>query len=464
METQQGYKTKNRTGNETGDDVAKTYNFGYNYVETRPHILDAIDVGGGLTRNYANDASGNNTGYQLDYGGYMINVTIDWDEEDRIKQYTFVTPGGISNEYYWYDNEVQRMIKRRVASGSGNSISNETLYPSQYYSVYIDDTSDEIIMRTKNVYVGNQRVVSVLNPDEQTRYEYYYHTDHLGSTTYLTDRDGKLKEHIEYTPWGEGWIEQPINRYDLPQYLFTGKELDATGLYYYGARYYDPRISMWLSADPIIGKYIDEGIKWMREMDGDEMAISRQAAGVFDGKNMALYTYCHHNPIILVDPDGEFAQVAIGALVGGSLDIGLQVIGNKLSGEDAFENIDWRSVAISAGVGAAAAATGIGGPGVIKKINELNKLTKALKAETMSPLGLKIYKLQAGKIIKDLPKTALRSATASLLEDVISGNVKKIVEKITENTNKNVKNNEITGKMNNERPKNANNEIPKKEE
>lgn len=34
------------------------------------------------------------------------------------------------------------------------------------------------------------------------------------------------------------------------------------------------------------------------------MAISREAAGVFDGKNMTLYTYCHHNPMILVDPDG----------------------------------------------------------------------------------------------------------------------------------------------------------------
>jgi len=43
----------------------------------------------------------------------------------------------------------------------------------------------------------------------------------------------------------------------------------------------------------------------MREMDGDEMVISRQAAGVFDGKNMTLYTYCHHNPMILVDPDGK---------------------------------------------------------------------------------------------------------------------------------------------------------------
>jgi uncharacterized protein YcbK (DUF882 family) len=43
----------------------------------------------------------------------------------------------------------------------------------------------------------------------------------------------------------------------------------------------------------------------MREMEEDEMAISREAAGVFDGKNMSLYTYCHHNPMILVDPDGK---------------------------------------------------------------------------------------------------------------------------------------------------------------
>jgi len=42
----------------------------------------------------------------------------------------------------------------------------------------------------------------------------------------------------------------------------------------------------------------------MREMEEDEVAISREAAGVFDGKNMTLYTYCHHNPMIFIDPDG----------------------------------------------------------------------------------------------------------------------------------------------------------------
>ena len=39
-------------------------------------------------------------------------------------------------------------------------------------------------------------------------------------------------------------------------YKYNGKELDdATGLYYYGARYYDPRVSLWQSTDPLMEKY-----------------------------------------------------------------------------------------------------------------------------------------------------------------------------------------------------------------
>jgi len=165
-------------------------------------------------------------------------------------------------------------------------------------------------MRTKNVYVGNQRVVSVLNPDEQTRYEYYYHTDHLGSTTYLTDRDGKLKEHIEYTPWGEGWIEQSQSfPTDYLPYKFTGKELDSTGLYYYGARYYDPRISMWLSADPALGRYLDAVEKANEQNSEMQLFSSRNSGqdGLLDSKNMSLYTYAHQNPFIYVDPNGLWA-------------------------------------------------------------------------------------------------------------------------------------------------------------
>ncbi len=58
-------------------------------------------------------------------------------------------------------------------------------------------------------------------------------------------------QHIEYVPFGEVFIEERNNTWNTP-YLFNAKELDEeTGLYYYGARYYEPRLSLWMSFDPI---------------------------------------------------------------------------------------------------------------------------------------------------------------------------------------------------------------------
>ena len=101
----------------------------------------------------------------------------------------------------------------------------------------------------------------------------YYHSDHLGSASYITDLDGQLVQHIEYIPFGEVFLEERNNHWNTP-YLFNGKELDdeirrsgfvntykkqlknseQTGLYYYGARYYDARVSQWLSVDPLAEK------------------------------------------------------------------------------------------------------------------------------------------------------------------------------------------------------------------
>lgn len=79
---------------------------------------------------------------------------------------------------------------------------------------------------------------------------YFYHPDHLGSTSYVTDGTGEVYEHLEYFAFGETFVEEHSNTDRIP-YLFSGKELDGeTGLYYYGMRYYDPRTSIWQSVDP----------------------------------------------------------------------------------------------------------------------------------------------------------------------------------------------------------------------
>ena len=87
------------------------------------------------------------------------------------------------------------------------------------------------------------------------RLQFYYHPDHLGSSSYITNLDGEVSQHIEYVPFGEVFIEERNNTWNTP-YLFNAKELDEeTGMYYYGVRYYEPRLSLWMSTDRYTEKY-----------------------------------------------------------------------------------------------------------------------------------------------------------------------------------------------------------------
>lgn len=83
------------------------------------------------------------------------------------------------------------------------------------------------------------------------KFIFYYHPDHLGSSSYISDANGEVTQHLEYFAFGETFLEEHSNTETTP-YLFNGKELDEeTGLYYYGARYYDGKTSIWASVDPL---------------------------------------------------------------------------------------------------------------------------------------------------------------------------------------------------------------------
>ena len=96
---------------------------------------------------------------------------------------------------------------------------------------------------------------SFKDPDNYENLQFFYHPDHLGSSSFITNLDGEVVQHIEYVPFGEVFIEEHNNVWNTP-YLFNAKEFDEeTGMYYYGARYYDPRLSLWMSTDPLEEDY-----------------------------------------------------------------------------------------------------------------------------------------------------------------------------------------------------------------
>lgn len=91
-------------------------------------------------------------------------------------------------------------------------------------------------------------------PDNYENLQFFYHPDHLGSSNFITNLEGEVVQHIEYVPFGEVFIEERNNVWNTP-YLFNAKEFDEeTGLYYYGARYYDSKLSIWMSVDPLVEK------------------------------------------------------------------------------------------------------------------------------------------------------------------------------------------------------------------
>ena len=118
----------------------------------------------------------------------------------------------------------------------------------------------------------------------------------------LTTQTGSYHERIEYLPYGETWVEDKATSdgYTTP-YKFTSKELDTeTGLYYFGARYYYARVSRWISTDPALEKYMPDRKK---EKDKEEKL---PAGGIYEPANIDVYGYVGNNPILYIDPDGNF--------------------------------------------------------------------------------------------------------------------------------------------------------------
>jgi RHS repeat-associated protein len=106
----------------------------------------------------------------------------------------------------------------------------------------------------------------------------YVHQDSLSSTTALTSYNGTQNgTTVTYYPYGS--VRSGSVSTDK---LFTGQRSDSTGLYYYGARYYDPTMGRFISADTIVPNYTNP------------QALNR-------------YSYTLNNPLIYIDPSGHWS-------------------------------------------------------------------------------------------------------------------------------------------------------------
>ena len=201
--------------------AATTYNNGYTYGAPQPFGQNAgphapTGVGPATTLTY--DRDGNQTQYS---GTFGPSRSLTWTEDDRLRS---ETDSGFTNQFL-YDSGGTRTHKRRTTL--------ETWYVNANYVV------KNSLTESKHIMLGDQRIVTAVatipnRADPKTAGAntlFYYHPDHIQSTSYVTGGDGSILQHDEYFPSGEVWFQEQKNNdaRNTQPYLFNAKELDETG-------------------------------------------------------------------------------------------------------------------------------------------------------------------------------------------------------------------------------------------
>ena len=308
------------------------YSLEYEYDENYAHRVKRIG-----NRYYSYDENGNvileqdepitaqeEQRYEIqELGENLYGVEYGWALENEEEQNKVGSSGIYKRRYRWNERNLmqessenrQSVYYRYGADGQRalkSSNQSETLYFNTMWSRLHNSSAYNTERESKHIYLGSERLVTRTNGagTQGNTYTaqvntYYYHSDHLGSAQLITDNEGKEYERIEYTPYGEYWIEKRAPENKTLPFKFTGKERDEeTGLYYYGARYLDPKTSRWLSADPALSDYIplapvdDNARKHNQNLPG--------MGGIYNTVNFHLYHYAGNNPIKYTDPTGKF--------------------------------------------------------------------------------------------------------------------------------------------------------------
>ncbi|WP_199855537.1 RHS repeat-associated core domain-containing protein, partial [Leptospira santarosai] len=147
------------------------------------------------------------------------------------------------------------------------------LYPSKFYGLEFIE-SENVITSVNNVYLNGVRIAAMNEAGALA----YYLTDQVDSVSHVLDDEGNTLSQIQYQPYGETFVQRGDLNFS-PKY--NSQELDReSGFYFYNARYYDPGIARFTSADTII--------------DGE-----------FDTQGWNRFSYVKGNPIGAKDPSGH---------------------------------------------------------------------------------------------------------------------------------------------------------------
>jgi insecticidal toxin complex protein TccC len=279
---------------------------------------------------------------------------LQWNSLDQLEAVTLVQRdnGPDDQEFYRYSQGV-RVYKRHETHTSSLSHFQDVIYLPGL-EIRTRDSGEELHVISLPGGHGSVRCLHWVSGKpakiaaDQLRYSL---DDHLGSCALELDQQAQVISEEGYYPFGAtAWFSRGSEvDVDYKTIRYSGKEMDDSGLYYYGARYYAPWLCCWVSADP---------------------------AGDVDGLN--LYAFVGNNPLNYVDEQGEKRTPAelsaivknysnLLATVETRLDQSIYQLNNLHRTRDIyksgakrliFTSINFLASAIAAGVAGAAAAAG----------------------------------------------------------------------------------------------------------
>jgi insecticidal toxin complex protein TccC len=233
------------------------------------HALPEVDFSPGLGKGF--DLNGN-------LQALGRGRTLDWDARNQLTRVThFVRDEHLDDEErYVYDSSGYRILKRRRSQAHGIAHTDEVRYLPGLELRRNSATGEWLnVVSSDAVRVLQwERHPSGTVPPPQARFSL---CDHVASSTLELDENAQLLSQESYYPYGATawWAAKNAIEASYKVIRYSGKERDASGLYYYGFRYYAPWLMRWINPDP---------------------------AGIGGGMN--LYAMVGGNPVSLVDEQG----------------------------------------------------------------------------------------------------------------------------------------------------------------
>ncbi|MFH1652489.1 MAG: apolipoprotein N-acyltransferase [Pseudomonadota bacterium] len=202
-------------------------------------MMTKVRVGSQVERSQKYDIRGNLIDeVEKKAGKESFHKTFEYDFQDRLTKTTLKDEKNSNlNLEFTYDYASRRTEKK---------VNGKT---KQYY-IYGKSTEPMVEFNGKGeierlfIYLGGRRIAAFENEEFQ-----FNHLDEMANLIHTTDDKGRVTETLRYDPFGNVNFRLGLTK---NKYLFNSKEYDnETGLFYYGARYYDAKTGRFITRDPM---------------------------------------------------------------------------------------------------------------------------------------------------------------------------------------------------------------------